>query len=166
MKNPVRVMVAGSPSKLHEMFAILKSISWVKICCIVTSGTEAINRYAEAKPDIIFSDVVLRGMSGLETARFIKEQSPLMKIVICSSKFETQFLLAVLSMRFDGYLPGYGNKTVIAETIKGVLKNKTQFPYGGTNIHLKQLMIYQCQQLFSEYKNRLSLEDNEYPSLI
>ena len=49
------------------------------------SGQEAIERYAELKPDLVTMDVVMPGMSGIEAVRAIIAHDPAARVVICSA---------------------------------------------------------------------------------
>jgi DNA-binding NarL/FixJ family response regulator len=99
-------------------------------------------------------------MSGFETARLIKEHDKKMKIIICSNKFDREFLLAVLSLKLDGYLPGYGNQPVIKETLDTVIENKSYFHYGVGHQQLKNLTAYQYLQLLPPVNKKYSMNDN------
>ena len=140
-------MVAGNSVQIIDMTQTLRSIPSIEVLDCVGSGIHAINRYRKLHPEIIFSDVALYGMSGFETARFIKEQNPRVKVIMCSQKFEREFLLAVLSLKLNGYLPGYGNRKVLEETLHSVIFNNTYSHFGFGSIELAQLLIYQYQNL-------------------
>ncbi len=50
-----------------------------------SSGQEAIERYAELKPDLVTMDVVMPGMNGIEAVRAIIAHDPAARVVICSA---------------------------------------------------------------------------------
>jgi len=161
MSKTIQVLVAGSESKpFKEMVSVLKSMRGVKVLRIAASGEDVINTYSVLKADVIFLDVVMEEMSGFETARFIKEQNKKIKIVICSNKFDREFLLSVLALKLDGYLPGYGNRDVIEETILSVANNKSYFHYGVGHNKLKYLTAYQYLQLLPPVNKKYSMNDN------
>ncbi len=56
------------------------------------SGQEAIERYAELKPDLVTMDVVMPGMSGIEAVRAIIEHDPAARVVICSAVGQTRLI--------------------------------------------------------------------------
>jgi DNA-binding NarL/FixJ family response regulator len=161
MTTTINVLVAGNRSApLKTMIGILRSLQRVKVAGVVTSGEEIINMYDQLKPDVIFLDAVMDEMSGFETARLIKEQNKNIRIIICSSKFDREFLLAVLSLKLDGYLPGYGNHAVIAETLETIVNNRSYFHYGVGHQQLKNLTAYQYLQLLPPVNKKYSINDN------
>lgn len=56
------------------------------------SGQEAIERYAELKPDLVTMDVIMPGMSGIEAVRAIIEQDAAARVVICSAVGQTALI--------------------------------------------------------------------------
>jgi DNA-binding NarL/FixJ family response regulator len=161
MEKRTRVLIAGiNTVGFKTMVSILESMPAITLAGIIKSGEELINEYDQLNPDIIFLDAVMRGMSGFEIARLIKEQNKNVKIIICSSKFDREFLLAVLSLKLDGYLPGYGNEEVIHETLKTVVNNKSYFHYGVGHSQLKNLTAYQYLQLLPPINKKYSMNDN------
>ena len=56
------------------------------------SGQEAVDRYAELKPDLVTMDVVMPGMNGIEAVRAIVEHDPAARVVICSAVGQAGFI--------------------------------------------------------------------------
>jgi DNA-binding NarL/FixJ family response regulator len=161
MEKYTRIIVAGiNTAGFKTMVSILESMPTIELSGIINSGEELINEYDRLNPDLIFLDAVMWGISGFEIARLIKEQNKSVKIIICSSKFEREFLLAVLSLKLDGYLPGYGNEEVIRETLQTVVNNKSYFHYGVGHRQLKNLTAYQYLQLLPPVNKKYSMNDN------
>lgn len=50
-----------------------------------SSGEEALEKYAAAKPDLVTMDIIMPGMDGLETAWLLKQEHPEAKIIMLSS---------------------------------------------------------------------------------
>lgn len=49
------------------------------------NGKEAIEKYKNKKPDIIFMDITMPEMDGIEAVEKIKEIDPEAKIIMCSA---------------------------------------------------------------------------------
>lgn len=49
------------------------------------TGEEMLAKYEEIAPDVVFLDVVLPGMNGLNALRQLKEKHPEAKVVVCSA---------------------------------------------------------------------------------
>lgn len=64
---------------------ILRSAGFVDII-EVDNGEDAVKQAAEHKPDIVFMDVVMPGMSGFQATRLITKANKGMPVVIVSTK--------------------------------------------------------------------------------
>lgn len=62
------------------------------------TGTEAIQRFKEYKPDVTILDITMPEMSGLEALRIIKELDPKAKIVICSALGQQEQLARAIQL--------------------------------------------------------------------
>lgn len=71
-------------------FIIEKHISGFVLSAKARSGTEAIELAAEAKPDVVFMDIHMPGIDGLDTIIEMRKQHP-----------DTVFILATAYERFD-----------------------------------------------------------------
>ncbi len=71
---------------------------------IVPDGRALVARAAELMPDVIVSDVVMPGMSGLVAARTIRERDPNARIVFVTVRSEPQFVRRALALGALGYV--------------------------------------------------------------
>ncbi|HEX5170859.1 MAG TPA: response regulator [Cyclobacteriaceae bacterium] len=99
-----KVMVVGVLSIGHEMTRSLWDIAEVDEVYNVSSAEEAINLYAELKPDLIFIDVIQEGMSGIEAGKLIREQYARTRTVLVSETFDVEFLVAARDAGMNGYM--------------------------------------------------------------
>ena len=57
----------------------------IELVYMASSGEEALEAFPRASPDLVLLDFVLPGISGLETAKRMKEQRPYVKIAIVTA---------------------------------------------------------------------------------
>jgi DNA-binding NarL/FixJ family response regulator len=55
----------------------------VVACC--ADGLEAVATVADARPDVIVTDLSMPGMDGVETARYVRERHPQVAVVVLTS---------------------------------------------------------------------------------
>ncbi len=67
----IRALVADDEPKLAEYLAGRLAEFWpgLKLCGIAVNGTDAVEKINNEKPDLVFLDIKMPGMSGLEVAR-------------------------------------------------------------------------------------------------
>ncbi len=67
-------------------------------------GLAAIEKASETMPDLILMDVVMPRCDGLEATRIIKQELPLVRIVMLTASDEDANLFAAIKNGADGYL--------------------------------------------------------------
>src|SRR5690348_2400260 len=121
MKLKLKVLVIGGISGSQvKLINVLEQIEEVEVIAHVGCGEDAINQYSQLAPDVILIDVLTDGITGLETARWIKEQTPEMKIILLSSEFNKEFLGAIMTMGLDGYIVKDINAPMLREALKSL----------------------------------------------
>lgn len=135
MSNPVKVLLVDDHTILRDGIAsILNQIEGIEVVGGLSSGEEAVNEFATYHPDVILMDVMMRGMTGLEATRWIKEQNSTIKIIIISSEIKKEFVSAGIKCGIDGYLPKDVDKATLVEAIRSVMQGQKYFNAAITNL--------------------------------
>ncbi|MDT0595313.1 LytR/AlgR family response regulator transcription factor [Glaciecola petra] len=93
MKNSIRtILVDDEPLALKLMAAKLKKHSQIKIISQCRNGREAIKAINELEPDLIFLDIQMPGISGLEVIKSV--QGEMMPLVVFATAYEQYALEA------------------------------------------------------------------------
>lgn len=128
MKASLRVLLVGDhDSGNDQMMEILQGMNAIEIVGYVSNGEDAINAYSALNPDVIFIDVIMDGMTGLEAARWIKEQDNEVQIVLLSEALRKEFLYIGTEMELDGYLPKGAQKSTLNNAIERLKAGKRYF---------------------------------------
>lgn len=56
-----------------------------KVVAEASNGMEAVQKYVDSKPDVVFMDISMPDMNGIEALKRIKAVDPKAKVVICSA---------------------------------------------------------------------------------
>ena len=83
-----------------------------------SSGTKALEIAREASIDIIFMDIHMPGMNGLETISLIKRINPNIVIIILSAYDQFQYAQEALNLGAFKYLTKPVNRNLIAQTAR------------------------------------------------
>jgi DNA-binding NarL/FixJ family response regulator len=101
----IRVVVVEDFKPFRELICetLAKRLN-VRVLCAVSDGPEAVQRTAELKPDLIFLDIGLPTLNGLEAARQIRKLAPKSKIVFVSGESSPDVVQEALGVGAWGFV--------------------------------------------------------------
>ncbi len=109
---------------LNGITDMLKPYKRYKIVGKAMDGKEAVEKALELKPDIIFMDISMPGLNGIEATKIIIEKLPRIKILALTQHDENEYVLQILNAGGSGYLLKNSKKEEFEEAIESVLKGK------------------------------------------
>lgn len=128
MEEKIRVAIADDHGLMrHGIVMLLEDDQNIEVVASVSSGEDAINVANMRTPDVFLLDIVMKGMSGIETTRWIKDQSPEIKIILLSSEVSKEFISEGMKMGIDGYLLKDCSKEMLFEAIRTVMRGEKYF---------------------------------------
>jgi DNA-binding NarL/FixJ family response regulator len=87
MPTSLRILVADNNEMIRNgLCAVLETRSGWIVCGCAVDGTDAVQKAAELKPDVILVDVSMPGLNGFEAAECIHEQVPDAEILIVTEQ--------------------------------------------------------------------------------
>ena len=115
----IKILLVDDHSLMREgMVALLRDVEDIEIVGSIASGEEAVNLADELKPNLILMDIMLRGMTGIEATRWIKERNPDIKIILISMEVSKDYISAGIKSGVDGYLHKDSEKATLIEAIR------------------------------------------------
>jgi DNA-binding NarL/FixJ family response regulator len=128
MSKPLRVAIADDHGLLRQgIIALLNKMEGIEVIGEMASGEEAVNFAQAHEPDIFLLDIMMRGMTGIEATRWIKEQSPSVKIILISSEVNKDFISAGIKSGINGYLNKDVDGPTLFNAIQSVMKGERFF---------------------------------------
>lgn len=107
------------------------------------SGEEAVSNVAELHPDVVLMDIVLRGMTGIEATRWIKEQDRNVRVILVSMEVKKEFLSAGIQCGIDGYLPKDTDKQTMINAIRAVYGGERYFTDAITKLVFEDFYVHE-----------------------
>lgn len=98
------MIVEDSKLIIRDLKRILQSSEYDLEIAEAYNGQEALEKLDDLKPDIIFSDIKMQIMNGLEFIRKAKELYPQLKCVIISGFSDFEFTHEALRLQVDDYI--------------------------------------------------------------
>jgi DNA-binding NarL/FixJ family response regulator len=117
----IKVLVSDDHKLVREgIHAMLKEVPEVDIIGSVASGEEAINEVRENRPDVVLMDIMMKGMTGIEATRWIKEIDPTIRVLIVSMEISKEYISAGIQSGIDGYIPKDADRDMLVRAIRSV----------------------------------------------
>jgi DNA-binding NarL/FixJ family response regulator len=115
MSKKMRILLVGDFK--DELITFISNLEGIDVCGHLLNAENAISDYDALGVDMILMDVIMPGMSGLEAARWIKEQTAKVRIVLLSEHLNYEFLMTCVELKLDGCVLKTANNAAFAETL-------------------------------------------------
>lgn len=121
----VRILIADDHQLiLNGISDMLRPIKQYKIVGRASNGKEAVEKALLLKPDLIFMDISMPVMNGIEATKIISQKLPLVKILALTQHEEKEYVKQILKSGGSGYLLKNSKKDEFLEAIESVLAGK------------------------------------------
>ena len=138
--------------------AILEASGDVTVPATGTDGSEAIELYEKYNPDILLTDIQMKGLSGLEATEAIIKKYPGARILLLTTFLDDEYIIQALELGAKGYLlkqdyesilPAleavYSGQSVfgteIISKIPGLISSTSKFDYTLYDINEREINI-------------------------
>src|SRR5687768_5557047 len=128
MNNNIRIALVDDHTLLRDALSMaLQQVGDFQIVANFSSGEEIVNQFREVNPHVILMDIFLKGMTGIEATRWIKERNESVKIILLSGEIKKDLVTAGIQAGIDGYLPKDIDKKALINAIRVVAKGEKYF---------------------------------------
>ena len=103
--NQVRVLLADDQATiLSGLRYVLEQGDRLTVVGESKSGREAIRMTGELRPDVVFMDITMPDMNGIDATREIKTRYPFVRVLVVSTHSDDEYVMGALEAGADGYL--------------------------------------------------------------
>ena len=174
----ISILIADDHKIIHNgIVDILKPLEFLEIIGHAYNGQEAYEKAIELKPDIIFMDIGMPEMNGIEATRLIRKENSYSKIIALTQYEENEYIVQFLGAGGNGYLLKNSKKEEFVAAIEAVLNNqrymnyelsqnmlnsvidKGSVPKGEKRIHLTRREIEIIKKIAEEKNNQEIAKD-------
>jgi len=111
VERQVTTLIADDePLALRRLRALLTPIPWITLVGEVADGADAVRAIDQLKPDLIFLDVVMPGLTGLEVLNHIEHRPT----VVFTTAYDRFAVAAFEARALDYLLKPFGRRRLVA----------------------------------------------------
>lgn len=152
MDTRIKIAIADDHGLMRQGLAsMLENVPDIEIVGVAAGGEEAINLISRNVPDVFLMDIIMRGMSGIEAARWIIDAIPEIKVILISGEINKDFISTGIKAGVSGY--------VLKSTDKEELLNAIRTVARGGKFFSDEITSY----VFQEYYNNEKKDKISYP---
>lgn len=105
--------------------ALIEQIPDVVVVGEAIDGREAIRLVEQHRPDLVFMDVTMPGMNGLEATTRIVKEFPATRVVMLSVHAEEAYVLQALRSGASGYLLKDAGRSELESAVAAIARDET-----------------------------------------
>jgi DNA-binding NarL/FixJ family response regulator len=123
---PIRVLLADDHSIVRAgIRAIINDLPDVEVVAEAQDGREALDLIARARPNVVFMDIGMKNLNGLETTSRVTADFPGVRVVILSGHANEEYVWQALRAGAVGYLLKDAPPAEIAQALQAVMAGET-----------------------------------------
>lgn len=127
-KSKIRIMIVEDQHIFRKgLIMLLKEIPGVQIFGEASNGQEFLEMIKDEQPDIVFMDIQMPVMNGIDATKKAIEDNPGLKIVAISMFGDEEYLVSMLEAGVKGFLLKTVEEYELQKAIELVSDNKNYF---------------------------------------
>jgi DNA-binding NarL/FixJ family response regulator len=124
--SPIRILVADDHTLVRAgIRGLLAGLDGVEVVGEVGDGHDALRLAEELRPDIVFLDIGMPGLNGLEVASRLNSVDPAVRVVILSMHSAEEYVLRALRAGCAGYLLKGSAVAELEVAVRAVARGET-----------------------------------------
>ncbi|MGE5701429.1 MAG: response regulator [Clostridia bacterium] len=127
-KRVKMLIVDDHPTVSFGTQLILESVGGFDVVGVADRGTSAVEMFEQFDPEIVFLDLMLPDMEGIEVAKVMKERNEKAHIVIFTGMNYVPILQKLISIGISGVLTKEATPEQIIRMVEAVLAGETIIP--------------------------------------
>lgn len=142
--QPVRVVLADDhPIVRAGIRAELEKLPGIEVAGEAADGREAVEKVRTLKPSIVFMDISMRGLNGLEATSRITKAFPDVRVIILSMHQNEEYFWQALKAGASGYLLKKAATTELGAAVSTVASGEIYLAREMSGRLLKKLPLHQ-----------------------
>ncbi len=122
----IRILIADDHKMIRELlFHVLQSQSDWEVVAQTGDGLEVVPLIQATAPHVVFMDISMPGLNGIELTRSLRQQCPQIKVIALSAYDDQRHVLDMLDAGASGYVTKREASTEVIHAVRAVLRGRT-----------------------------------------
>ncbi|MBI4329675.1 MAG: response regulator transcription factor [Chloroflexi bacterium] len=126
----IKVLLADDHALFRAGLTSLLNAWGVRVVGQAANANEAIAKVSQVHPDLVFMDINMPGLNGLEATRAIKAEFPDVKVIILTVSDDQQDLFEAIKSGAEGYLLKNLREEEFADLVDRISRGETVMSSG------------------------------------
>lgn len=123
--NATKILIVDDHDiTLHGLSKYIEKIENTEIIGMVKSGDEALDLIRENKPDLVFTDVDMPIMDGVELLKIIRKDFVNIKVIACTMHIQLWVIQKLLHNGINGIISKQSLKIDISKAVEGAISGQ------------------------------------------
>ena len=118
-----RILIVDDATFMRMMLKDILTRHGYEVCGEAATGTEAIKKYRDLKPDLVTMDITMTEMDGIECLKGIMKVDPTAKVVMCSAMGQQLMVIDAIQNGAKDFIVKPFKQDRVLEAVGKVLKN-------------------------------------------
>ena len=124
----MRVLLADDHALVRQgIRSLLEKLDDIEVVGEVSDGREAVELSKTLQPDIVFMDIAMPGLNGLEAVTRVKKECPTTRVIMLSMHAGEEYFQQALDSGATGYLLKDADRVELELAIRTVIRGDTYF---------------------------------------
>ncbi|NJP05199.1 MAG: response regulator transcription factor [Chloroflexaceae bacterium] len=126
MTKPIRILLTEDHTLVRAGFrALLRDIEGIEVIAEAGDGREALRLIESDEPDVVFMDIAMSGLNGLDATARATRDFPNVRIIMLSMHASEEYVLQALRAGAVGYLLKDAGTAELELAIRAVARGET-----------------------------------------
>ena len=116
-----KIMICDDAAFMRMMIKDILTKNGYEIAAEAENGAVAVEKYADAKPDLVLMDITMPDMDGIQALKKIKEIDPNANIIMCSAMGQQAMVIEAIQSGAKDFIVKPFQAERVLEAVKKVV---------------------------------------------